>query len=305
MGCSYLEPFYQYHWCLPYPGHRKNGGGETNSGRKMDGNDEMVANQAVLDGCFWKDACCINACEACRSLMMVTSLIPSIQFRPGEALFYGRWLSISSTESYRIILMSIIFIFIHIIFVLVFPKVFWPCHRWLFFLMCSFFAGTAITLINDSFTSGPREWWVGKICLKNLQTTAAQELHELELHVIFCDLFRFWFLIFGFFFFGVISDWECYVTILPSPESTKSRNKCRTKHWRPNIESSAPCFDRAIVTMICGSSNDSLVVTWLMFGAWRGELGMTVWFLHGIWRFLYGFSHFLSSLIDEMSCEST
>lgn len=173
------------------------------------------------------------------------------------------------------------------------------------FLMCSFFGGTAITLINDSFTSGPREWWVGKICLKNLQTTAAQELHELELHVIFCDLFRFWFLIFGFFFWGVISDWECYVTILPSPESTKSRNKCRTKHWRPNIESSAPCFDRAIVTMICGSSNDSLVVTWLMFGAWRGELGMTVWFLQGIWRFLYGFSHFLSSLIDEMSCEST
>ena len=51
MGCSYLEPFYQYHWCLPYPGHRKNGG-ETNSGWKMDGNDEMVVNQAVLDGCL-------------------------------------------------------------------------------------------------------------------------------------------------------------------------------------------------------------------------------------------------------------
>ena len=44
-------------------------------------------------------------------------------------------------------------------------------------------------------------------------------------------------------------------------------------------ESFAPSFDRAIVTMICGSSNDSLVVTWLMFGAKCGELGMTVWFV--------------------------
>lgn len=34
--------------------------------------------------------------------------------------------------------------------------------------------------------------------------------------------------------------------------------------------------------MICGSSNDSLVVTWLMFGAWCGELGMTVWFLRNL-----------------------
>lgn len=135
------------------------------------------------------------------------------------------------------------------------------------FFLCALFWGTATTLINDSFTSGPREWWVGKICLKNLQTTAAQELHELEL--------QFRLLIFDFFFWGVISDWECSVTILASPELTKSR----TKHWRPKLESSAPSFDRAIVTMICGSSNDSLVVTWLMFGAWCGELGMTVWFL--------------------------
>lgn len=148
MGRSYLEPFYQYHWCLPYPGHRKNEGGKPIlAGRWMGMMRWLPIKPFWMDACrlvdIWKDACWINACEACRSLMMVTSLIPSIQFRPGEALFYGRWLSTSSTESYRIILMSIIFIFIHIIFVLVFPKVFWPCHRWLSFSYVLFFWGNS------------------------------------------------------------------------------------------------------------------------------------------------------------------
>ena len=191
--------------------------------------------------------------------------------------------------------MSIIFVFIHIIFVLVFPKVFWQCHRWprvyIFFPYLLFFGGTVITLINDSFTSGPREWWVGKICLNNLQN---QQLRTSWTGTS-CDFFvtcYFWFLVSslgGNFWLRVLCQ-LCHNSGIT---------------WITKIESSAPSFDRAIVTMICGSSNDSLVVTWLMFGARCGELGMTVWFLWGIWRFLYGFPHFLSSLIDEMSCEST
>lgn len=104
MGCSYLEPFYQYHWCLPYPGHGKNGGEPILAGRWMGMMRWLPTKPFWMGACrlvdIWKDACCINACEACRSLMMVTSLIPSIQFRPGGALFYGRWLSTWSTESY-------------------------------------------------------------------------------------------------------------------------------------------------------------------------------------------------------------
>ena len=68
-----------------------------------------------------------------------------------------------------------------------------------FFLICSFLGGTVITLINDSFTSGPREWWVGKICLNNLQNQQAQNFMNWNFMWCFCDLLL---LIFGFFFGG-------------------------------------------------------------------------------------------------------